>query len=73
MTVEQPAPLPHMEPRDRETFDAVAGAMRAAEHELIVEHGVPVVDAIRLVQAVHQASWDRGWYLRGSESGTKEK
>lgn len=63
MTIEQPGQLPVMEPRDRATFDEAMGAMRAAEHELIIKHGVPVADAIRLVQQVHQTAWNRGWYL----------
>lgn len=72
MTTEQPQALPVMEPRDRETFDRQMGAIRAAEHELITKHGVPVADAIRLVQEVHQASFDRGWYLASPTAGIKE-
>jgi hypothetical protein len=48
------------------------GAIRAAEHELIVKYGVPVEAAIRLVQDVHQASFDRGWYCASPTAGIKE-
>lgn len=58
--------------RDRETYDRSMGAIRAAEHELITQHGVPVEAAIRLVQSVYQASFDRGWYLASPTAGTKE-
>jgi hypothetical protein len=65
-------PAPRLDGRDRETFDRSMGVIRAAEHELIVKHGVPVEAAIRLVQEVHQAAFDRGWYLASPIAGTKE-
>ena len=65
-------PAPVLTGRDRETFDRSMAAIRAAEHELIVQHGVPVEAAIRLVQNVHQAAFDRGWYLASPTAGTKE-
>lgn len=68
----QPSPAPQLTGRDRETFDRSMAAIRAAEHELIVKHGVPVEAAIRLVQDVHQAAFDRGWYLASPTAGTKE-
>lgn len=63
---------PKLTGRDRETYDRSIGAMRAAEHELITKHGVPVDAAIRLVQEVQQAAFDRGWYLASPTAGTKE-
>lgn len=71
MTHEQP-PAPELTGRDRETFDRSMAAIRAAEHELIVTHGVPVEAAIRLVQNVHQAAFDRGWYVASPTAGIKE-
>lgn len=71
MTHAQP-PAPELSGRDRETFDRSMAAIRAAEHELIVTHGVPVEAAIRLVQGVSQAAFDRGWYLASPTAGTKE-
>ena len=51
----------HAEARDARSFDACMRTMREAERELIVKHGVPVADVVRIVHEIHIASWNRGW------------